>query len=323
MVNADAAIELLLLAGPRRQVPPERERRALAEVEQHWQRRVAARRRRRQVVMVTSLAAASLLVAAVLIWQGKAMPAPVVATVELVHGTLLAVIDGQQHQLVAGAAVPDGAILTTGEQGRAALRLTDGTSLRLDIGTRLSFAGRELARLDSGAAYLDTGSEGELGSMTLSTFLGDLIDVGTQYEVRLLEDALRVRVREGRVVLRRKQGDEEIRAGQELLLRTDGELRWHEISASDPSWSWLLEIAPPYSLSGSSVASFLRWVQRETGYELRWAEPTMAGRAEKIILQGDITGIRPDQAAELVLPTCGLGHHLEEGVLTVVIMPSR
>jgi ferric-dicitrate binding protein FerR (iron transport regulator) len=323
-VDSDAAVELLLLAGPRKQVPPEREQRALAEVEEHWQRRVAARRRRRnRVLVVASLAAAASLLMAVLVRHRGPIPALEVATVEVVHGSLLSVGEGW-HELAVGASIAAGSTIATEEHDRAALRLLDGASLRLDVGTRLTFEAKELARLERGAVYIDSGAESELGTLTVSTALGEVNEVGTQYEVRLLEDALRVRVREGWVALQREQGAaEEIRAGQELLMQAEGELQWREIGATDPGWAWLIEVAPPFHLPGSSAAAFLRWVQRENGYVLRWAEPTLAGRAEKIILQGDITGVRPDEAANLVLPTCGLSHRLEEGVLIVDIMPTR
>jgi hypothetical protein len=325
MVDSDAALELLRLAGPRQQVPPDREQRALAEVELHWQRRVAARRRRRNQILVfaTLAAAASLLVAAVLLWYMGPISTPDVATVEVLRGSVHSVSERQQHELTVGAVVREGSTIATGHQGRAALRLADGTSMRLDTKTRLTFAGKELIRLERGAVYLDSGAEPGLGTLTVSTPLGEVSEVGTQYEVRLIEGGLRVRVREGLVSLRRDQGAAEIRAGQELLLQADGGLERREINVYDPGWAWLLEVTPPFHLSGGSAASFLRWVQRENGYVLRWAEPTMASQAEKIILQGDLTGVRPDEAADLVLPTCGLSHRLEEGVLTIDIMPTR
>ncbi len=320
LVDSDAALDLLLLAGPRKKVPPARKERALATVSQHWRRRVAGRRRRRMVLAAASLAAAaSFLVVAVQVWFG-APGAQDVARVEVLRGSLCSVVGGHRSELGVGSVVPDGATLETGEHSRAALRLVDGASLRLDTGTRISFAGMDQARLDCGAVYLDSGADSELGTVAVSTALGEVIDVGTQYEVRLVGDDLRVRVREGLVILRRDPAVDEIRAGQELLLGVDGRLSRLEITPSDPGWAWLLEVAPPFHLPGCSAATFLRWVERETGYQLRWTEPQLATEAEKIILQGDITAVRPDQAPGVVLPTCGLSHRLEEGVMVVGIM---
>ena len=68
---------------------------------------------------------------------------------------------------------------------------------------------------------------------------------------------------------------------------------------------------------GAHRGRALRWVSRESGLELRWADPRLAESAEMAVLHGDISGVRPDEAPSVVLPTCGLAAKVGGGHLLV------
>jgi hypothetical protein len=148
----------------------------------------------------------------------------------------------------------------------------------------------------------------------------EIRDVGTQFEVRTLDEGLRVRVREGRVVWRDRGHDETVAAGMEAMRGADGAITQRPLSPYGPEWGWVLAAAPPFRIEGRTVGEFLTWAAREAGLELRWVEPKLATSAAKVILHGDIGDVGPIEAPALVLPTCGLVSKVEEGGLLVEAM---
>jgi hypothetical protein len=317
--DTDTALELLRLAGPRTEASPDREARVTAAVRAHWLGSVAARRRRRWQWRAAALAAAAAAVVAVVVPRFTATVGTAeLAAIEVLLGD---VRTGAAHPLLPaalGAGLRRGSVLETGADGRAALRLADGASLRIDTGSRITLEGPDRISLESGAVYIDSGTEpADRQPVRIETARGSVQEVGTQFEVRLLPESLRVRVREGRVRMSWHETDDELVAGQQALLNDRGELELGPVAPTDPGWSWLLEVAPAFPLEGASAAAYLRWVERETGLELRWAEPRLAAAAEGMLLHGDAAGLRPDETLGVVLPTCGLGHEVNQGTLIV------
>ena len=56
---------------------------------------------------------------------------------------------------------------------------------------------------------------------------------------------------------------------------------------------------------------------REGGFELEYANEGLAGEAAAIELSGDVEGLSPQEALEVVLPAVGLAHRIEGGTLSV------
>src|SRR5262249_34172922 len=142
-----------------------------------------------------------------------------VATVERVEGEARRFPRTPGDRTVPARLSPDDRLRTgewveTGAAARAALRLSDGTSARLDTGSRARPLSATVIELAYGALYLDTGRDAK--GLEVRTPLGTVHDIGTQFEVRLRDASLRVRVRTGIVELRR--GDQSIpaRPGTEL-----------------------------------------------------------------------------------------------------------
>ena len=314
----NAAVRLLRIAGRRPEIPRDREQRIYASVRAHWLNGLAAQRRQSWWWVAAPLAAAALVIMAVAIpLLRPTAEVTQVAVVEVVAGEAEAVDHSLRVPLSVGAKVNAGALIETGRQGLATLRLAGGASLRIDAASRVVLAEPATLRLDRGTVYIDSGRERVASSVTVACAFAEVRDIGTQFEVRALGDGLRVRVREGTVVLRGSRQDEEIAAGTEATLGAGGALSVRPFSPSDPEWSWVLAAAPPFELEGRTASDFLRWAARETGLELRWATPKVAAVAEKTILHGDIRGLRPDEAPAAVLPTCGLDAKVEGGGLLV------
>jgi ferric-dicitrate binding protein FerR (iron transport regulator) len=314
----DAALELLRLAGRRNRVPADLQARVDRTVRDHWHRKVAMRRRWRWAVATASLAAAATLVVAVLVPRlAPTERAASVARVEVLRGEVACLHQSMALALRQGAVVPAATTVSTGPGGRAALRLSNGASLRLDHGTRVELRTSTNLQLVSGAVYVDSGPEPRGAGLVVASALGEVSEVGTQFEVRLLAHALRVQVREGSVGVRQGPKSHAVSPGEQVLLAADGSLSRTPMAGTASEWSWVLEVAPPFDLEGRSAAAYLEWVTRETGLELRWAPPNLAREAQEMTLHGDISAVRPDATLDLVLPTCGLTHRRENGTLVV------
>jgi hypothetical protein len=210
--------------------------------------------------------------------------------------------------------------------GRAALRLVEGPSLRLDTGTRIRLVSATEVRLDHGAVYLDSSPASNAGDRQVSvrTPLGVVTDVGTQFEVRLLGEgeALRVRVREGEVRIAAGEASLSAAAGAEVSLRAGGSVERRHAAPYGPDWSWVLEAAPPLEIEGLSLQQLLARVARETGWTIEYEDEALAVSAGSVLVHGPAGGLAPDQALEVVLPGAGLRHRVVDGRLVISRNPN-
>lgn len=208
-----------------------------------------------------------------------------------------------------------GSRLLTNTSGRIAVDLIDGESLRLDTGSavRLTAPGRIL--LDRGALYVD--SHGSSAGVVIATQLGQVRDIGTQFEVRYQGDALTVRVREGSVRLNRAEGRIEVGAGSSIDVLSDGSTVMGAAAANGAEWQWAISAAPPFEIEGRTADEFLRWVARETGLELTYTDAGSRDLAQTCVLHGTLAGVAPPQAPAVVLPSCTMSHRIDSGRLMV------
>ncbi len=313
----DEVAALLDVAGRRPRLPEEEVapiRAAAREVFQRQARRTA--RRRRLVWAVGGSLAASLLVTiGLLTLRPSAAPGAgrPVATVELTGGDV-AVLDAEGRPAASQTVLP-GSVLRTGESGRAAVRLPGGTSVRIDAGSAVRLDSPRLVSLERGAVYVDAGPAGRPGQeVEIATPLGSVRHVGTQFETRLLPrsgsagPALRVRVREGAVLVEQADETLQVRAGGELLLQAGSRPERAEISVHGPGWDWIQRTAPPFEIEGARLVDFLDWVSREAGLPWRLAGPRAGSTPEDVILHGSIEGLTAEEALAVVLPSSGYRH---------------
>ena len=316
-VPDDPIARLIRVAGPRPPVPEERMARVRDSVHAGW-REAAKRARRRSIVLTFAQIAAALVIAiGVAFWvRGRARVAGVAAaTVVQTEGRVL-LRDG----LVAGtgSVLTAGAGLTTGPDGRAALSLSGGPSVRLDTGTDLRLISARVLELQHGAVYVDTGAQPSKGaSIEVRTSLGRVRDVCTQFEVRLADDRLNLSVREGVAALDRDDRTYAAPAGTRLRVDSRGAVETGTVGLQGADWGWVLAVAPPFDLEGRTLGDYLDWLSRETGWRVGYTDPSIAAGAATVILHGSTSGLRPDETPAAVLPTCGLRHRLEGETLII------
>lgn len=321
----DLVARLVRLAGPRPRPPAGLAGEVEAVVREHWRQVVTARARRRRRWRPALAAAAVLAGAAAgvgwwLAAGGAPAPGPPVATLERSVGEvyLAAEAGAARGRLLApGDPVSAGSRVATGADGCAAFRLAAGPALRLDAGTRMRWAAGLTVSLEQGAVYVDSAAGS--GAVEVRTSLGSVREVGTRFAVRLDAAGLRVQVREGEVLLlpRSPGGPVAAAAGEEVLLTAAGDLERRPLPPWHKTWAWTLATAPPFEGRGRTLDEFLAWVGRETGWQVRFADQSLARLRGGDLLYGSPAPLPPDRAPAVVLPAFGLGYRLEEGAMIV------
>jgi ferric-dicitrate binding protein FerR (iron transport regulator) len=316
--NDDVAM-LIRLAGRRPAVPESVAARVRAAAHEHWRGELRNRARTRFLWTAGALATAASVILAIAWSVFRVDPAgPPVLQASIRVESLAGPAWAGGRLLRTGDGLPARAEIETGEQGRVAVRLPSGHSVRLDSASRIRILGRAALALDRGAVYVDSGAHARTAEpLSLRTPFGDVQETGTQFEVRLGADSIRIRVREGSVVLRAASGLHEVGVLTELEADGHGSSKVREISKYGPEWSWVAGIAPSLKIEGLSAKAFLDRMAREGGWTLRFADEETANLAEETVLQGTVEGLTLDQALEAVLPTCGMVHHIEDGRLIV------
>ena len=306
----DAIARLLKGAGGRDQPDAAIEAQVRTAVESEWRQLVSARRRRQQVTVWA--AAAGVAVAALAVWL--AMPLldreqPVAATLVQSSG----VIEYRDGPRAAWAPLGEGATLFSSQEvrtsasSRAAFELASGPELRIDRASHLVFDELEVASLEQGAAYVDSGTApGAIASrFTLRTGAGTIRHLGTQYEARVDANRLRVAIREGSVRIETPGAAVSGIAGEQILV-DGGNITRSDLPAHDPAWDWIGAVTPTFDIEGRTLAEFLRWASRETGLDLLYVSDKAEREAVGTVLRGSIEGLRPDESIAAVVSTTGL-----------------
>ena len=302
--ESEDVARLLRAAGPRPRLPESEVaplRAEAREVFRRQARKTAVKRRLGWTALGSGLAAAILLLVLGVFWRRDPSARLPIAQVEMQTGEVT----------LSNAALLPGTVVTTADSGRVAVRLPAGASVRIDGNSSVRFDSGSTLTLERGALYADAGLSGAPHEgIEIATAFGSVRDVGTQFEVRLLPEGLRVRVREGKV--RVEHGRLlEAGAGSELLVHEDGSSRRADVPVYGPGWDWVQRTAPPFTIENANLADFLDWASRETG--LRWRLADSQDDPEQVILHGSIEGLTAEEALSVVLPGCGYRHRLVGG----------
>lgn len=304
--------ELLKLAGPRPMPDPAHAEAARAAARAEWVRVVERRAWR---VSFWRLSAAALVTAAsaVTIWVGVGQPpsaGPVsqIATVQTVTGTMFVTSVDRARRSVSHAGTPlrTGDRIETADLARAAFALEADVSVRLDQSSSVVLDSPDRLTLERGAVYVDARIAPRGIGLRVDTPFGSVRHVGTQFEVRLRDDGLGIRVREGTVSVEQGTLRWTTRAGERLVVVRGRPPERESIETFGQDWAWIETLAPPFRLEGSTVPEFLSWAARELGLRWEYENPTIGQRADRTILHGSVDGLRPEEALAAVLPTCGL-----------------
>jgi hypothetical protein len=214
--------------------------------------------------------------------------------------------------------LPRGAEVRTHAGSRAGILLNNGISLRLAEATEVALESDSRLRVIAGKVYVDTGAMPPKAGLEVVTEAGTAIDVGTQFEVSYRDGEYRLRVREGRVLLRHGASEVDGQAGEQLKILPGGELERTPIEHDDPGWDWVESLAPAPDIDRQPVTTLLTWVARETGRTVRFASPDIERKAGTTILHGNIRHLAPLEALSVMLATTDLEYTLPDDATILV-----
>jgi len=315
----EVTAQLLRLAGEQADPPAERTARVRHAVQREW----LANRRHRAIRRGAAAATALLGVAAVLtiaVWinRPRSTPSPpvdrAVAIGQRIQGRPVVLGRGTPRPLAASIAIYPEDVIETDDESRATLQAADGSSVRIDRGSRVKFVAPGVIEVLAGAAYLAT-ADGSHG-FEVRTAMGVVRDIGTQFEVRLTAAALRLRVRTGTVEVRRGDSVTAAGSGTEAIVTSSG-VAVRQMPAYGSEWAWTADVAPSFAIEGRSLGAFLEHIAGEQGWTLQYADPEVAEAAERIILHGSVEGLAAEEALDVALATSGQQYRLRGGELLV------
>ena len=301
-------IEALIRSVGRRTEPPEDAYRQVFAGAHAAFRRKSSRRRERLWLLWAGAAAVLVFAVALMVrWTPPVSQRAELARVARAAGEVeVATANAWRPLANARTRLIPGTRLRTRADGRAALALAGGQSLRLAGGTEVMLDAPGRVYLKGGTIYVDSGERPAGPHFEVVTPAGTARDVGTQFELAVAGAALRLRVREGMVALDGGGASLTGLAGEQIAIDARGGLTRAPIAAHDAAWQWAEEIAPMPDIDGRPAADLISWVARETGRRLAYESPLVEQRAASVILHGDIRNLPPMQALEAMLATTDL-----------------
>lgn len=287
----------------------------------HWQQLVQQGRRKQRRKRIATfgggLAIAASLILAVIILQPGYDPTVIVAHVENSVGEAQSGERGEPLSILkSGHTIHAGGILETGEASGVGLRLTSGHSLRVAASSRLRIEPGKVL-LDRGRIYIDSGPDGSSQAISVYSSYATVTEVGTQYQLELLDDGIEVSVREGMVRLETDSVDATARAGEAVLLDSEGKFEHTKIPKYGERWQWITPLSQALDIDGISVGEFLEWLSRENGWQIRYSSNDLRLSAQTILLNGSIAGLGAEEALETVMTTTGWRYTLVDGVIVI------
>ncbi len=305
----DLVAALMRAAGRRKEPPADAYQRVLTAATVAFREKAAKRRTRLVMLSAAAASVAAIAIALATQWSMPSAKADMATVARVVGSAELAVGVNWQPMARPGGALGKGDLLRTLAGGAVALVLDGGASLRLAAATEVQLGGPRRVLLLSGTIYLDnTGSVGT--GYEIETPVGTARDVGTQFELRVSDGVLRVRVREGSVDIDRAGLHLSGAAGEQLEIGALGGVTRSSIATTDAEWQWAESIAPAPDIEGQPASVLLSWVARETGRQLHYESQAVESRAATVILHGNIRHLAPLAALDVMLATTDLEYAL-------------
>jgi ferric-dicitrate binding protein FerR (iron transport regulator) len=321
--------DLIAAAGPGETASAEAKDRVYAATHRQWQTLVRSRprttvRRRLRNSRLLGVAAGLAAMAVVLYWLQSAPPdasgATEFASLVRVEGTAEVIRAGNSAPLTSAAASPSlgaGDSLRTGPDGRLAIELRGGASLRVNVDTELRLDDASEVELVAGTIYIDSGTNGAAARLEITTPFGSVQHIGTQYELRLDGQALRLRVREGAIVYLGATEQATAMAGEQLDVSSGALAGRRQIAPDDADWNWAGELAALPPADVHELGEVLSWIARESGLTLEY---TIAGTRDRLAsapLFG-VSGFNPDETLGMIERTTDVRFEIRDGSLIIL-----
>lgn len=305
---------LLESVGAREDIPPQLKA-SLTDIARVELQGIIRRRRRR----AASLAACASIFLLAIVWLApfnqSADAIKVASVTRLSGGAVIEKIFGSEA-LQPHAVIFEDAVLETTRGGYLSLDYGQ-TDLRLNESTRVQIKSDRIILL-SGEIYAQNNSTtGALFSSTkdtksvlITTPLGDVRDIGTQFTVSYIDKQLETIVREGKIELS-LDGEKHLaiageQHAQAILVANNKKVVSAQRKKSGKGWDWILYLTPAFAPEGKSVDALLKWSSKETGLQLVYASDIAQTAAEATLLHGDLPVKDPLFAVDAALASTNL-----------------
>lgn len=203
-------------------------------------------------------------------------------------------------------------------RGAALLELRGGGNVRIAPDSKFEVISANAVRLDRGEMYVDIppGAHGGAGFVAV-TNAGEFRHVGTQFAIAVVDGTTRLRVREGHVQWNAADGQSTLGAGTEVFIDRDRVVTRGSVESSGPHWLWTETLAPEIDIENRPLIEFLDWVGRETGRKIVIADENTRLRLNTILMHGNVRGLPPLKALEVVMISTSLRFDLPAGAIRV------
>lgn len=196
-----------------------------------------------------------------------------VATIMLAQGDFYR----NKHPSHSAATLYQGDTFNTADNSQANIALNNTATITLDENTALTLLDHGI-QLHAGRVYIDASAQNT--SVTVVTPFGEITDIGTQYEVRVTQQALHITMREGtakittptQVIYASTSAD----LGDSLTLDHTGNPQTQHVAKSDEYWQWTLNTEADFNLYDASAHELLQWASRMTGKKVIYASEALA-----------------------------------------------
>jgi hypothetical protein len=318
--------QLLAQMGSRTQPNAVQTENSKAAVKAHWQKMVQQKKQQQQKKYLWALAASVLLTASLVIFNLNTVPvttAPMqLATVSNYSGDvqIRQKIDNTWHTLQANETVFSNSMFKTTDDSYVALKLTDGSEIRIADNTQLSWSEQTITLLQ-GKIYHDTDDAlaTEVAPLTIATVNGSVQHIGTRYMVSQNGNDVAVAVRSGSVKLTaaNTQTAEEltIEHSQLAKINQQGEVAVEPVTAFDPLWDWTFVAQAGFDLENKSLFQFVQWFAEQSGLTVDWQNHE--SQTKRVRLQGNIKNMQPELAINTVFQSTQFNYEIENGVLQI------
>lgn len=233
--------------------------------------------------------AAALAVAVGALWwelRGPLMPALTVAEVAFTQGRVLA----GERLLARGDVLSANEQVRTEADARLQLQLTNRVEVRVDGATLMQLQSQDAIELQRGRLYLASPGAAQL---TVTTPAAVVRDIGTRFDVAVINSQLAVTVRDGRVQIE-PDGKESVVAeamegrGEAVRLNSAGEMTREFIATTHSYWHWIDGARAAYQLDGGTLDDFLRWSAAECGLQLNYSDVSVEQAAQTTRVHGHL-----------------------------------
>lgn len=318
-MNKDQADNILKQLKQRTMPDAEKQQAARQHVMAHWQNNLKKQSRQRYA-WTAAVAASTVMVFALVLFMNidsdNNQFSPMYQQVDI-HGTIMFEQDPNKPQpMTPDTRLKPGDVIQSSDESYLVWHLNDGSELRQAPNTRITWQNEQRIDLLAGQLFHNTDVTPSAKPFVISTNLGTVSHVGTQYVVNHQPNELQVAVKTGEVSINNHQEKHTIKHNELISISPSGAEPVQIFSSHNhPLWSWTFKTEQPYSLNGQSLHDFVVWISQKADLTVNWHGLQEA--AKNVSLQGTINNMTVDMALKTVFASTDYNYQIHQGRLQI------